>query len=131
MRALLGARQCIVKYEPLYERFTAVGPTGSTREFEFLKSGFLTMGDKPELFFFRAAGGEAVDAIAEVVVGISGDALRRFERSRPQRLSREEKIDVTGLWLKRQWETGAPLDSAHLFIRDDELDRLAGELGLS
>ena len=120
-----------MKYEPLYERFTAVGPTGSTCDFEFLKSGFLTMGDKPELFFFRAAGGESVDAIAEVVVGISGDALRRFERSRPQRLSREEKIDVSGLCLKRQWEAGAPLDSAHLLIRDAELAQLAGELGFS
>jgi hypothetical protein len=113
-----------VKYEPLYERFTAVGPAGTTCEVEFLKSGFLTMGDQPELFFFRAGGNEAV-------VGISGDALRRFERTRPQRLSREEKIDVTGLWLKRQCEAGAPLDSAHLFIRDDELQRLAAELGLS
>jgi hypothetical protein len=113
-----------VNYEPLYERFTAVGPTGSACEVQFLKSGFLTMGDKPELFFFRAGGDE-------LVVGISGDALRRFERGRPHRLSREEKIDVTGLWLKRQCEAGAPLDSAHLLIRDDELERLAGELGLS
>ena len=111
-----------MKYEPLYERFSAVGPTGLTCEVGFLKSGFLAMGDKPELFFFRAAGDE-------IVVGISGDALRRFERSRPQRLSREEKIDVAGLWLKRQWESGAPLDSAHLLIRDEELRRLARELG--
>jgi hypothetical protein len=120
-----------VKYEPLYERFTAVGPTGSTCDFEFLKSGFLTMGDKPELFFFRATGGDVVVGMTDVVVGISGDALRRFERGKPQRLSREEKIDITGLWLKRQWETGEPLDSAHLLIRDDELARLTGELGLS
>jgi len=113
-----------VIYEPRYERFSAAEPDGSTREIEFVKSGFLAMGDQPELFFFRAAG-------AEVVVGISGDALRRFERGRAQRLSREEKIDVTGLWLKRQCESGAPLDSAHLLIRDAELARLAGELGLT
>ena len=124
MRALLGVRRYKVNYEPVYERFSAAGPDGATREFEFLKSGFLAMGDKPELFFFRAGGVEAV-------VGISGDALRRFERDRPQRLTREEKIDVAGLWLKRQWETGEPLDSAHLLIRDDELARLTGELGLS
>jgi hypothetical protein len=120
-----------VNYEPLYERFTAVGPTGSACEVEFLKSGFLTMGDKPELFFFRVGGDEVVVGMTEVVVGISGDALRRFERVRPRRLSREEKIDVSGLWLKRQCEAGAPLDSAHLLIRDDELRRLAGELGFS
>lgn len=111
-----------MKYEPLYERFKAVGPTGLTCDAEFLKSGFLAMGDNPELFFFRVSGDE-------VIVGISGDGLRRFERGRPQRLSREEKIDITGLWLKRQWESGAPLDSAHLLIRDDELRRLTGELG--
>ena len=118
-----------MKYEPRYERFTAVGPSGSTCNVEFLKSGFLAMGDKPELFFFRATGSEAVVGMKEVVVGISGDALRRFERSRPQRLSREEKIDITGLWLKRQCEAGAPLDSAHLLIRDEELAAMAGELG--
>jgi hypothetical protein len=111
-----------VKHEPLYERFQAVGPDGTARPVEFLKSGFLAMGDRPELFFFRVAGDEAV-------VGISGDALRRFESGRP-RLSREEKIDFAGLWLKRQCEAGAPLDSAHLMIRDEELSRLAAELGL-
>jgi hypothetical protein len=113
-----------VKYEPLYERFAAVGPIGATCEVEFLKSGFLAMGDQPELFFFRADG-------KEIIVAISGDSLRRFERGRPHRLSREEKIDVSGLWLKRQWEAGAPLDSAHLLIRDAELAQLAGELGFS
>jgi hypothetical protein len=120
----------IVNYEPLYERFTAAGPDGSTAEIAFLKSGFLAMGDRPELFFFRAAGGRADAGPREIVVGISGDALRRFEQVRPRRLSREEKIDVAGRWLKRQWETGAALDSAHLLIRDDELQRMAAELGL-
>lgn len=120
-----------MKYEPRYERFTAAGPDGATFDVEFVKSGFLAMGDRPELFFFRAAGGEAAAGSTEIVVGISGDALRRFERGRAQRLSREEKIDITGLWLKRQWETGAPLDSAHLLIREDELARLTGELGFS
>lgn len=110
-----------MKYEPLYERFEAKEPGGSACLIEFVKSGFLTMGDQPELFFFRVGGDEAV-------VGISGDALRRFERDRP-RLSRERKIDVAGLWLKSQWEAGRPLDSAHLLIRDGELARLAAELG--
>jgi len=111
-----------VKYEPLYERFQAAGPNGTARPVEFLKSGTLAMGDRPELFFFRVAGDEAV-------VGISGDALRRFESGRP-RLSREEKIDIAGLWLKRQCEAGAPLDSAHLLIGDEELSRLATDLGM-
>jgi hypothetical protein len=71
-----------VKYEPRYERFTAAGPDGATFDVEFVKSGFLAMGDRPELFFFRAAGGEAAAGSTEIVVGISGDALRRFERGR-------------------------------------------------
>ena len=118
-------------YEPIYERFEVVGPGGSRFEINFVRAGFLTEGDRPELFFFRVtgagctcsppAGGE------EAVVGISGSSLARFERGR-SRLSREQKIDVTGRWLKRQIEAGLPLDSRSLYIQDDELANLASEL---
>ena len=37
----------------------------------------------------------------EVVVGISGNALKRFEGT-GRRLSREEKIDIAGLLLSGQ-----------------------------
>jgi hypothetical protein len=43
-------------------------------------------------------------------------------------LSREQKIDVTGRWLKRQIEAGSYLDSSSLYIQDDELANLASEL---
>ena len=109
-------------YEPLYARFEAVGPQGSGLGVEFVRSGFLTQGDQPELFFFRVNGEEAV-------VGISGTSLSRFQQGR-RRLSREEKIDVAGRWLKRQIEAGRPLDSRSLHIRDNELADLAAELGL-
>jgi hypothetical protein len=46
-------------------------------------------------------------------------------------LSREQKIDVTGRWLKRQIEAGATLDSRNLYIQDDELANLASELDLT
>jgi hypothetical protein len=107
-------------YEPIYERFEVVGPNGAPLEVSFVRAGFLTQGDRPELFFFRVGGEEAV-------VGISGASLARFERGR-SRLSREQKIDVTGRWLKRQMEAGLPLDSRSLYIQDDELANLASEL---
>src|SRR5216684_3315382 len=109
-------------YDPIYERFEVVGPDGSRLEINFVRAGFLTQGDQPELFFFRVNG-------EETVVGISGASLSRFQQGR-RRLSREEKIDVAGRWLKRQIEAGRPLDSRSLHIRDNELADLAAELGL-
>jgi hypothetical protein len=109
--------------EPIYERFEVVGPDGNRKEVNFVRSGFLTQVDRPELFFFRVDGEEAV-------VGISGSSLARFERGR-NRLSREQKIDVTGRWLKRQMEAGLYLDSRSLYIQDDELANLASELHIT
>src|SRR4051812_6986887 len=107
-------------YEPMYQRFSSKGAQGENFEVEFIRSGFLAQGDQPELFFFR------VNA-EEVVVGISGASLARFEQGR-SRLTREQKIDVTGLWLKRQIDAGMPLDSRHLYIKDHELAYLGNEL---
>ena len=107
-------------YEPIYERFEVVGPDGSLLEVHFVRAGVLTQGDRPELFFFRVNG-------EETVVGISGLSLARFERGH-SRLSREQKVDVTGRWLKRQIEAGLHLDSRSLYIQDDELANLASEL---
>ena len=111
----------MVTYEPRYQRFAVVGPQGSGVGVEFVRSGFLTEGDRPELFFFRVNDEEAV-------VGISGASLSRFQQGR-RRFSREEKIDLAGRWLKRQIEAGAPLDSRSLHIKDNELADLAAELG--
>jgi hypothetical protein len=123
-----------VTYEPIYERFEVVRPDGNRLEVHFVRAGFLAQGDRPELFFFRVmqAGSASIPPQQgeETVVGISGSSLARFEHGRP-RLSREQKIDVTGLWLKRQIEAGAYLDSRSLYIQDDELANLAGELDLT
>jgi hypothetical protein len=108
-------------YEPRWERFEVLAPDGKLLPVEFIRAGFLTAGDQPELYFFRVSG-------EQVVVGISGSALRRFEKLR--RLSREEKIDLAGLMLKRRLEAGAALDSQNLFLRDEELATLAGELNI-
>jgi hypothetical protein len=112
-----------MSYEPIYERFEVVGPDGNRLEVNFVRAGFLTQGDRPELFFFRVHG-------EEVVVGISGLSLARFECGR-SRLTREQKIDVTGRWLKRQMEAGLYLDSRSLYIQDDELANLASELNFT
>jgi hypothetical protein len=118
-------------YEPIYARFEVVGPGGNRLEINFVRAGFLTQGDRPELFFFRVTGAGCTcsppEGSEEAVVGISGLSLARFERGR-RRLSREQKIDVTGRWLKRQVEAGSYLDSRSLYIQDDELANLASEL---
>jgi hypothetical protein len=120
-----------MKYEPLWERFEAIAPDGTPWTVQFVRAGFLTLADRPELYFFRVARGvdASPKAAEEVVVGISGESLARFEKPR-RRLSREEKIDVAGLLLKRSIEVGKALDSTNLFIRDDELAALAAELGI-
>lgn len=122
-------------YEPLFERFEAAAPGGARVTAEFLRAGFLTVGDRPELYFFRVTpvGPEPPDSALHgpenVAVGLSGDALKRFGNGR-RSLSREEKIDLAGLMLKRNIEAGRCLDSNNLFIRDLELASLAGELGI-
>jgi hypothetical protein len=55
--------------------------------------------------------------------------MKRFEHGR-RRLSREEKIDITGLMLKQQVEAGRALDSRNLLIGDEKLKELASGLGL-
>jgi hypothetical protein len=110
-----------VAYEPRYERFEVNGAGRGSISVEFRRAGFLTLGDTPELYFFNVAGDEAV-------VGISGSALKRFEQRR--RLSREEKIDLAGFWLKRQIEAGAALESQNLFLRDEALAEVGRSLDI-
>ena len=129
-------------YEPIYGSFEVVGPDGSRLKVQFVRAGTLTQGDRPELFFFQVTGAGSTcsppepgagctysppDKGEETVVAISGLSLARFERGR-SRLSREQKIDVTGRWLKRQIEAGSYLDSRSLYIQDHELANLASEL---
>jgi hypothetical protein len=120
-----------VRYEPLFERFEATAPDGIRRIGEFLRAGFLTLGDRPELYFFRLvrAADSSEAAAEEVAVGISGQALKRFQERR-RSLSREEKIDLAGLLLKKTIEHGTTLDSNNLYIRDEELAALAAELAI-
>jgi hypothetical protein len=110
-----------VAYEPAYERFEVLGPDGQARKAQFTKAGFLAAGDQPELYFFELGG-------AKVIVAISGDALREFQRRR-RYLTREEKIDLAGLLLKQRIEAGVPLVPENLHIRSGELEELVRQLG--
>ena len=110
-------------YEPVYERFETVRQDGNRVSVEFLKSGFLAAGDQPELYFFRVGDEDAI-------VGISGEGLVVFQRKH-RYLSREEKIDIAGLFLKRRIEAGLPLTSQHLGIREPELEQFARQLALA
>lgn len=79
----------------------------------------MTAGDRPELYFFRVG-------TEEVAVGISGEALEEFQGQR--RLSREQKVDLAGLHLKKQMNKGRPLDSRTLYVQLPELQSLSQEL---
>ncbi len=112
----------VLRYEPQYERFAARGPAGEQLRVEFIRAGWLTAGDRPELYFFKVDG-------EDVVVGISGSALQILQQGR-RSLSREEKLDIAGLYLKKQLEAGRPLQVETLFIQADELSGLLRELGI-
>ncbi len=115
-----------MRYESRFERFEVRNPAGASIAAQFLRAGTLTAGDRPELYFFRLSSGGAGNE--EVTVGISGAALDAFQRER--RLTREEKIDLAALWLKKQMEAGGPLDSSALLLRIEELQNLSHELGV-
>lgn len=101
-----------------------MGREGERQEVAFLRAGFLAMGDQPELYFFRMGA-----ANQEIVVGISGSSLKRVQQGR-KAFSREAKIDLAALLLKKRMEAGVPLESQNLFLRDEELAQLAAELGI-
>ena len=119
-------------YNSQLEKFDVVGRSGKRCAVEFRKAGFLTTGDQPELYFFRVAFEEQRDpegSSQDVVVGISGSSLRRVQQRRGY-LSREAKIDLAALLLKKRIESGTALDPQNLLLRDEELAQLAGELGI-
>jgi hypothetical protein len=111
-----------VAYEPAYEAFTACTAEGRERSARFKRAGFLSLGDQPEVYFYIVDG-------SEIIVALSGDGLRQFQQPPRRALSREEKIDITGLRLKKEIESGRELQN--LYIGGIELEELARELALS
>jgi hypothetical protein len=109
-------------YESVFEIFEAIGADGAASKVAFKKAGTLASGDRPELYFFD------VDA-RQVIVCVSGDGLGGWQRAN-RYLSREEKIDVAGLFLKRKIETGSELNAEDLRIDESELPSLLRALGI-
>lgn len=109
-------------YESVYEKFEAIGQDGTARAVAFKKAGVLASGDQPELYFFEW------DA-RPVIVCVSGGALASWQGGN-RYLSREEKIDVAGLFLKHKIEAGTELVPEDLRIERGELESLVRELGI-
>lgn len=109
-------------YRSRYERFTVADPLGELRQVEFRRAGFLTAGDQPELYFFSVDG-------REVVVGISGEALRRWQHER-RYLSREEKIDLAGQALEECLAAGRAPVAENLHLGYEELVARLNQLGI-
>ncbi len=63
-------------------------------------------------------------------MGISGSALQRLQGGR-RFLSREEKMDVVGFYLKKQLEAGRALRAETLYIQANELSGLLREWSIT
>ena len=111
-----------MNYESVLEKFEALGKDGVARAVAFKKAGVLASNDQPELYFFE------VDT-RQVMVCVAGEALAGWQNAN-RFLSREEKIDVAGLFLKRKIETEAELVPGDLRIERGELESLLGALGI-
>ncbi|HEY4739883.1 MAG TPA: hypothetical protein VIH76_04730 [Candidatus Acidoferrales bacterium] len=109
-------------YESVFETFEATGQDGHARKFSFKKAGFLAGGDQPELYFFEGGA-------QPIVVCVSGEALAGWQRAN-RYLSREEKIDVAGLFLKNRIEEGGQVTAESLRINRLELECLLRKLGI-
>ena len=110
-------------YESAFETFAAASPDGVARKLSFKKAGTLAAGDRPELYFFE-------EGARSIVVCVSGEALEAWQRAH-RYLSREEKIDVAGLFLKTRIEGGGELAAEELRIDGTELNELVEQLGIS
>ena len=110
-------------YESEFENFEAIGADAAPRKVEFRKAGTLASGDRPELYFFAVNG-------RQVVVCLAGEGLEGWQRAH-RYLSREEKVDVAGLFLKKQIESRAELNAEDLRIERSELESLLRSLGIS
>jgi hypothetical protein len=112
-----------VAYESVLEKFEVMGQDGIARAVAFKKAGVLSSGDRPELYFFD------LDA-RPVIVCVSGGALAGWQGEN-RYLSREMKIDVAGLFLKRRIEAGTELVPEDLRIERGEFESLVRQLGIS
>ncbi|MFZ0037397.1 MAG: hypothetical protein WAK91_08255 [Candidatus Acidiferrales bacterium] len=109
-------------YESAFETFEATGPDGQAKKYSFKKAGFLAAGDQPELYFFEGSA-------RPIVICVSGEALMAWQRAH-RYLSREEKIDVAGLFLKKRIELSGELTAENLRVDGSALEFLLQSLGI-
>jgi hypothetical protein len=109
-------------YEPAYEQFEATRPGGTLRRVHFVKAGLLAAAEPTELYFFDAEG-------ERWIVAISGGALRARQRTL-RYLSREEKIDIAAVYLKKRLERESAPAAESLMIGEEELAECIDWLGV-
>jgi hypothetical protein len=112
-----------VAYESIYENFEAARAGGNLVRVVFKKAGVLAGVDQPELYFFEVNGERAI-------VGILSGPLAEWQKAN-RYLSREEKIDVVGLFLKRALESEmVGTTNLNLMLAEAELEEMVASLGL-
>jgi hypothetical protein len=113
-----------VAYESIYEDFEAVRADGIRIRVVFKKAGFLAGENQPELYFFEAGDKPAL-------VAIESGALGKWQKGN-RYFTREEKIDVAGLLLKRAVESGMEGGGKELTLMmgEAELEEMAAALEL-
>ncbi len=89
----------------------------------FVRAVVFPTGDQMELYVFS-------DGKEILVVGISGSALGGLVHDMRRYPSREEKIDLAGLFLKEKIEARRPMDPQELTMRAEELRATARKLSL-
>lgn len=109
-------------YEPAYEKFEAARPGGKPRSVRFVKAGLLAGANPTELYFFESEGDRWI-------VAISSGALRA-RQSTMRYLSREEKIDIAAVYLKKRLEGESAPAAESLMIGEEELAESIELLGL-
>lgn len=110
-------------YQPQYERFEIGSSETGPRTVRFVRAVVFPAGDRMELFIFS-------DGQETLVVGVSGSGLDAVIRELRRHPSREEKVDLAGLFLKEKIEAGRPMVPEELTMRAGELGETARKLGL-
>ncbi len=111
-------------YESIYENFEVARAGGNPLRVIFKKAGVLAGVDQPELYFFEVDGERAI-------VAVESGALGQWQKMNHY-LSREEKIDVAGLFLKRALESeSVSTTKLNLLVGEAELEEMVASLGLA
>lgn len=111
-------------YESIYETFEVAHAGGNSLRVVFKKAGVLAGVDQPELYFFEVNGERAI-------VAVESGALGKWQKAN-RYLSREEKIDVAGMFLKRVLESiEVSAADLKLMVAEAELEEMVASLGLA